>query len=343
MVATFFAKSFSIEDREIGEGFPCFIIAEAGVSHFGSFEKALALVDAAVDANADAVKFQIFKTSELISSFNREWTDRMRPKEMPIEAFRDIRGYCNERGITFFATAHDLGSLEELAGLDTSLYKIGSGEVKNPDFFRAVGSLGKPVIFSTGMYTREDFDESLAALVEQGCSRVAVMHCVTRYPTPPEEVNLRRILTLKDIFSGPVGYSDHCATHDIAAASVLLGANIIEKHITLEKNIPDAQDWKVSCDPAELSDFVASVRRLEATLGSGKFEPGKDEMESMKWARKSIVSKKNLPAGTLLRREHLSFKRPGLGISPDRINAVLGKILRVTVPKDAMITFDLLE
>ena len=338
-----FEKTFTVAGRIIGQDNPCFIIAEAGVSHFGSLDKAFALVDAAVTAGADAIKFQFFKASELISSVSPDWIERMRPKELSLEAFRDIRDYCLNRKIIFFATAHDLKSLEELTRLDPPAYKIGSGEVKNPEYFKSVARLGKPVIFSTGMYTRKDLDESLAILASEKCNRVAVMHCVTQYPTPPGEANLNRILTLKGLFPGPVGYSDHCATHDIASSSVLLGADLIEKHITLEKNIPNAQDWKVSCDPQELVEFVASIRRLEAARGDGDFYPGEGELKSMTWARKSIVTAKKLSAGSIITREYLSFKRPGTGISPDRIDEVLGKKLKIGVEEDTIITSDLLE
>ena len=338
-----FEKTFTVADRIIGQDNPCFIIAEAGVSHLGSIDKAYSLVDVAVKAGADAIKFQFFKTSELISSVSSDWIERMRPKELSLEALRDIRDYCLSRKIIFFATAHDLVSLEELARLNPPVYKIGSGEVKNPEYFKTVARLGKPVIFSTGMYTRKDLDESLAILASEKCNRVAVMHCVTQYPTPPGEANLKRIITLKGIFPGPVGYSDHCATYDIAASSVLLGADLIEKHITLEKNIPNAQDWKVSCDTQEFVEFVASIRRLEAAGGSGEFYPCEGELKSITWARKSIVTAKKLSAGYVITRDCLSFKRPGTGISPDRIDEVLGKKLKVGVEEDTIITADMLE
>ena len=338
-----FEKSFSVAGRTLGDGHPCFIIAEAGVSHFGDIRKAFALVDMAVHARADAVKFQIFKTSELISHSNAEWIERMRPKELSVEAFVEIQQYCRDRGIIFFATAHDLQSLETLARLDPPVYKIGSGEVNNPEFFQAVARLSKPVIFSTGMYSREDFLESLDAVRGGGCRQVAVLHCVTRYPVPPAEVNLRRILTLKEIFPGPVGYSDHCATYDIAASAVMLGVDLIEKHITLERNIPNAQDWKVSCDANELVELVASIRRLEKARGDGSFTRGRGEFESLTWARKSVVATKDLPVGTVLSREMLAFKRPGTGMSPNKIPGLIGRKLKAKVKTDSIITEDLLE
>ncbi len=338
----FFVPFFYAGERKIGGNAPCFIIAEAGVSHFGDVQKAYQLVDMAVQAKADAVKFQIFRTSSLISSQNSEWTERMQCKELTIDQFQSIQEYANDAGILFFATAHDLESLDALSTLNPPLYKIGSGEVSNPEFFRAVAKKGKPIVFSTGMYTQKELEQSLSALQQEGARQVAVMHCVTSYPTPPEDVNLKVISTLRELFLGPVGYSDHCATHDIAAASVMLGASIIEKHITLEKNIPNAQDWKVACDPEELVEFVSSVRRLEAALGSKEMLRTLNEEKSLLWARKSIVAKHDLSAGTILRREDLTFKRPGNGISPERLNEILGASLNVNVSADTLITLEMI-
>jgi N-acetylneuraminate synthase/N,N'-diacetyllegionaminate synthase len=338
-----FAERFSIAGRVVGGGSACFVVAEAGVAHFGDLERAFELVEMAVEAGADAVKFQIFKTEALVSSSDLEWTTRMRSRELPPEAFVRIRDRCRERGIIFFATAHDPESLEVLAGLDPPVYKIGSGEVRNPHFFAAVARQGKPVIFSTGMYRQEDIEPTLGTLAENGCREVAVLHCVTRYPTPPEEANLRRMARLRERFPGPVGYSDHCATPDIALAAVALGAEVIEKHITLEKNVPDAQDWRVACDRRELVDFVRAVRRIEAALGSGDLSAGPVETEQSTWARKSIVAARRLDAGTVIDRQHLAFKRPGRGLGPDKVGELLGRRLRVSLEADALVLPDHLE
>lgn len=333
-----FQSNFNIADRRIGDGHPCFIIAEAGVSHFGSIEKAFKLVDAAVNAGADAVKFQHFKTTNMISSENTEWVERMKSKELPIEAYAKIQEYCREKGILFFSTAHDIPSLEEIMSLNVPCYKVGSGELQNPEYYELVGKTGKPVIASTGMFLEEDVIRTMKALSESGCQQAALLHCITVYPTPPEDVNLRMISTLKSMFSGPVGYSDHSATHDVAAASVLLGAQIIEKHITLEKNIPNAQDWKVSCTPDELVEFVASIRRLEAALGDGNFKLAEGEVKSREWARKSIVINRDLNRGDVIKREDLIFKRPGTGISPQDVESILGKTCIQNIKADSILT-----
>lgn len=338
-----FNKYFKVKDKIIGNNHPCFIIAEAGVSHFGSIEKAFRLVDVAVNAKADAVKFQIFKTEEMVSSECPEWFNRMKIKELSFFEFREIKDYCNDKGIIFFASAHDLKSLDDLNRLDVPFIKVGSGEVHNPDFYRTVASYGKPVIMSTGMFLKEDLLEVLDIFSNAGCKDLALLHCVTEYPTPPEDVNLKMIQTLKNIFPGPVGYSDHTATPDIAASSVLLGANIIEKHITLEKNIPNAQDWKVACDPEEFIKFVESVRRLELAIGDGEFRLTEGEERSLLWARKSIVAARYIKKGEIIQREDIVFKRPGTGISPNNLNRVVGKKALHDIKADTIIKEEMLD
>lgn len=320
-----FEPSFFIEDKKVGEDAPCFIIAEAGVSHFGDMQKAFELVDMSVEAKADAVKFQIFDTDSMISKVSAEWRERMRPKQLPVSAFKEIQDYCKEKGIIFFATAHDLPSLEQLSKFDPPCYKVGSGEMGNPVFYQEVARLKKPVLVSTGMFEKNDFYLMLDAVDSVENHQLGIMHCVTQYPTPPDEVNLSTISWLKNHFSGPVGYSDHTAGFDIPAASVLLGAKIVEKHITIEKNIPNAQDWKVACNWEELKEFVASVRRYESALGTPAMKRSEAEKQSVGWARKSIVAKVRITKGTTISHEHLDFKRPGTGIAPSEVFAVIGK------------------
>jgi N,N'-diacetyllegionaminate synthase len=334
-----FKSCFTINKKKIGETNPCFIVAEAGVSHFGDIHKAFQLVDAAAHAGTDAIKFQYFSTADLISSKNKEWTERMKTKELSLSSFSEIKSYCTEKDITFFATAHDARSLEELMSLDLPCIKIGSGELQNPEFYSMAASFNKPVLASTGMFLREDVVQILEALAAGGCTEAALMHCVTSYPVAPGDANLKMISTLKGTFPGPVGYSDHTATPDIAASSVLLGAHLIEKHITLEKNIPNAQDWKVACTPPELVEFVASVRRLEAALGDGEFRLTAGEQKSREWARKSIVASTDIGRGEAITREKILFKRPGTGIAPSEVNNVIGRKAKERIEQDAIITW----
>lgn len=334
---------FYIKERKIGDESPIFIIAEAGVAHFGSLDKAKRLVDLAVDAKADAVKFQIFKTDAMISKESEEWRNRMRTRELPFEAFREIQAYCNEKKIIFFATAHDEPSLEFLDSLDVPAYKIGSGEVSNWSFLEKAASKKKPVILSTGMYTLEDIGKALKVIEKTGNSDIAVLHCVTSYPTPPSEVNLRAMDTIRDTYGVIVGYSDHTKGFHFPLAAAALGASIIEKHITLDFNVPDAQDWKVSCGPEDFPVMVQQIRDIEAGLGSGIKIPAESERPSINWARKSLVAIEDILEGEIIDLKKIGAKRPGFGIMPSDIDKVIGKRANKKIKKDTLIKWEHLQ
>ena len=335
-----FHKSFPIGTRQVGEGNPIFIVAEAGVAHFGSVEKARALVDLAVSAGADAIKFQVFKTNELISKEAQDWIERLKPKELPFEAFKEIQAYCSKKGIIFFATAHDELSLEFLDSLDVPVFKIGSGEVANWPFLEKVASRGKPVILSTGMYTLEEIGQALAAFAITANPHVAVLHCVTRYPTPALDVNLRAMQTIQEKFNVLTGYSDHTEGIHFPVAAASLGAKIIEKHISLDFNVPNAQDWKVSCGPDDLPLLVRQIRDIEVGLGSGIKAPSTGEQASLLWARKSLVAARDINAGELITADLLQAKRPGKGIPPARFGEVVGRKAKVKIRKDTAIQWE---
>ncbi|EPR35548.1 N-acetylneuraminic acid synthase domain-containing protein [Alkalidesulfovibrio alkalitolerans DSM 16529] len=338
-----FAQRFSIAGRAVGQDEPTYIIAEAGVAHFGSLEKAKRLVDLAVDAKADAVKFQIFKTEELVSGASEEWRNRLSKRELPYEAFAEIKAYCDARGITFFATAHDRPSLGYLAKLDVPAYKIGSGEVGNWGFLAEVASKGKPVILSTGMYSMDQVGEALRAMAATGNREIAVLHCVTRYPVAPGEVNLRAIQSIRDNFDVVSGYSDHTRGFHFPLAAAALGARVIEKHITLDYDVPDAQDWKVSCGVDDLHLMVAQIREIEAGLGSGEKTMTASEREGAVWARKSLVAARDICIGEVIDETMLAAKRPGTGIEPCKIGEVLGRSAREDIPKDSIICMEKLS
>jgi N,N'-diacetyllegionaminate synthase len=335
-----FSSTFEIDGRRVGEGEPCYVIAEAGVSHFGSMEKAFKLVDMAADAKADAVKFQIFRAEDMISSAATDWRRRMGTRELPYEAFAEIQAYARERGVTFFATAHDRPSLAYLASLDVPVFKIGSGEVGNWPFLRDIASLGKPVILSTGMYELDDIAAALEAFSQAGNPNIAVLHCVTQYPTPPHDVNLRAMHEIRERFKTVTGYSDHTKGFHLPLAAVAQGARVIEKHITLEFDIPDAQDWKVSCGPEDLPLMVQQIRDIEAAFGSGHKEPVAAEREAANWARKSLVAARPIPAGARIEKEALTEKRPGTGIPPYRIDEVIGRTALRDFDADTIIEWE---
>jgi N,N'-diacetyllegionaminate synthase len=335
-----FSKVFSIAHRKVGYGQPVFVVAEAGVAHFGSLEKAKALVDMAVAAKADAVKFQVFKTEELISKDSPEWMERLRTKELPFEAFREIQAYCREKGIVFFATAHDEMSLGNLDTLDVPVYKIGSGEVENWPFLRKVASRKRPVILSTGMYNLEQIRQALTIFEETGNPDLAVLHCVTQYPTPPPEVNLGALEMIRSNFDVIVGYSDHTEGFHFPLAAVALGAKIIEKHISMDFNIPDAQDWKVSCGPEDLSLMVKQIRDIEEGCMRKVKALGKGERASLHWARKSLVAARDIAVGEVITHDLILAKRPGSGISPAQMKEIIGKRAKVKIRKDTLIKWE---
>lgn len=332
-----FARNIRIAGRNIGPGQPTYIIAEAGVSHFGDPGKARALVDLCADAGADIFKTQAFSTDTLISSRLPEWRDRLRPREIGFEFLAAMKQRCDERGLPFLCTAHDESVLPWLDDLDVPAFKIGSGERGNTPFFEALARRGKPVILSTGMYRMADVREALEAFEVAGCSELALMHCVTSYPTPAGEVNLRAMDRLRDIFPGPVGYSDHTEGHVAVLAAVARGAQLVEKHVTLDFDVPNAQDWKVSCGPHDLAEFVRSIREVDAMLGTGDKGPQPCETPALEWALKSLVATRELTAGTTLEPEMLVAKRPGGGISPARLPTVIGRRLKRAVAADEAI------
>jgi N-acetylneuraminate synthase/N,N'-diacetyllegionaminate synthase len=338
-----FEQSFDIAGRGVGAGHPVYVIAEAGVAHFGNEEKAYRLVDLAAEAGADAVKFQIFDVDALISQELPEWRERLASRQLPYEAFARIQDYCRGKGITFFATAHDEPSLDFLTSLGVSVYKVGSGEVGNWPFLRRIARLGRPLIFSTGMYRQAQIGEALQVVAESGNTRVAVLHCVTRYPTPPEEVSLGNIGLIRERFKVITGYSDHTRGFHFPLAAVVLGAHIIEKHITLDFDVPNAQDWKVSCGPHDLGEFIRQLREIEAGMGARESGPTAGEQESLQWAGKSLVPVRDIPAGTRLKIENLAGKRPGTGISPARIEEVAGRVARTDLIRDQVIQWENLD
>lgn len=337
------SRSFSIDGRRVGPEEPCFVIAEAGVAHFGNYDKAFQLVDMAVESKADAVKFQIFDVDEMIARESQEWRDRLSSRALKREHFADLKRYCEERGIIFFATAHDVVSFEYLASLRPAVFKIGSGELGNWRYLRMIAEQGRPVIFSTGMYTMADVDAAVREMVSTGNRDIAILQCTTRYPTPPNAVNLRVMDAYRERFGGVVGYSDHTAGFHIPLAAVARGASVIEKHISIDFDVPNAQDWKVSCGPQDLARFIRELREVEQSLGSGEKLRMDAEAESMGWARKSLVALRSIPAGTVIDESMLGSKRPGTGIAPNEIHLVVGRETTRDVAEDEVLTWSLLK
>jgi N-acetylneuraminate synthase/N,N'-diacetyllegionaminate synthase len=325
-----FKRSIQISSRLVGEGQPVFIIAEAGVSHFGDMDLAKQLVELAAEAKADAFKTQLFDVETLISKNAPDWRDRLRPRNLTLRQAHELKYMCEQVGLSFLATAHDESRIPWLNELDVPAVKVGSGERNNPAFLTKLASLKKPMIVSTGMYHETDVLEALEACAKGSCDELALLHCVTSYPTPPHEVNLRAMNRLRNIFGGPVGYSDHTADGLAVLAAVACGASIIEKHITILRDVPNAQDWKVSAGPEDFGRLVADIRRVEAMLGSDVKAPVPSEDAGAQWALKSLVAARDLPVGRPLEPQDLLAKRPGTGMRPNEIARVLGR--RLTRP-----------
>jgi N-acetylneuraminate synthase/N,N'-diacetyllegionaminate synthase len=335
-----FPRHIEIAGRRIGPDEPCYVIAEAGVSHLGDINKALQLIDLAASSGADAFKTQHFHTDYLVGPSAPDWRERLRSKELPDEAIRAMQDHCRKTGVPFLCTAHDEIALEFLAmDLDVPAFKIGSGEVENWPFLAKIAQLGKPVVLSTGMYSIEQIREAVNILGENGCTALAVLHCVTNYPANASQVNLSVMAQIREFFTGPVGYSDHTEGTAVPIAAVALGADILEKHITLDRDVPNAQDWKVACDPSNLANFVADLRLVEAARGGGAKVVSDEEQLSLLWARKSLTAAQDIPAGCILEESMLLAQRPGTGIPPSILNKVVGCRAKVQIDMGSPLTW----
>lgn len=342
-------RPFDIRNKRIGEGYPCFVIAEAGVNHNGSLELAKKLVDAAAEAGADAVKFQTFKAERLISAiapkaeYQKETTgtaerqlEMVRRLEMSAEMTRAVASYAASRGILFLSTGFDEESADLLNEIGVPAFKIGSGDLTNVPLLAFIAGKKRPVILSTGMSFLEEVQTAVQTLQEAGCRDLALLQCVSSYPANPQDANLNVLKTLRDTFDVPIGFSDHSLCNEIAIAAVALGANIIEKHITIDPSLP-GPDQRVSLTSEKFRSLVQSIRTVEAARGDGIKKPQRGEENVREVARRSIVAACAIPSGAILTREMLSFKRPGTGISPAQWKNVIGKRAICEIPADTLI------
>jgi N-acetylneuraminate synthase len=323
--------------RSVGPGSPCLIIAEAGVNHNGSLPMALALVDAAVSAGADVVKFQTFKAEEVVSpvapkaGYQMQTTgaaesqlEMVKKLELPGEAFREIERHCRARGIIFLSTPGDQKSADLLEELGVPAFKIGSGEVTNLPFLAYLAAKGRPLILSTGMSNLDEVATAVAAIRAAGNAELVLLHCVSNYPAAPASVNLRVLRTLEDRFGVPVGYSDHTEGIAVPLAAVALGACVIEKHFTLDRSLP-GPDHRASLDPQELAVLVKGIRIVEAALGTGEKRAVPEEQNTAAVARRSLVAAHDICAGTTLTADLIAIRRPGTGMPPALLPQVLGR------------------
>lgn len=327
-----------------------FVIAEAGVNHNGSLDTAKRMIDAAAQAGADAVKFQTFKADSLVrrdarkaayqeeNARDRQETqyDMLKHLELTEQMHHELMDYCKEKEILFLSTPFDTDSLKMLVERGITILKVPSGEVTNYPYLREIGRTGKPVIMSTGMCDLEEVKAAVSLLQENGSGEITLLHCNTEYPTPMEDVNLRAMCTLRDELHLPAGYSDHTQGIEVPVAAVAMGAVVIEKHFTLDRNM-DGPDHKASLEPEELKAMVRAIRNIETALGEGMKKPSPSELKNRDVARKSIVAKRDIRRGELFTEENLTAKRPGSGISPMRWKDVIGRTADRDYGQDDMI------
>lgn len=323
-----------------------YIIAEAGVNHNGSIEIAKRLVDAAVDAGVDAVKFQTFKADAIVtaSAKKAEYQQRttgagesqyemLKRLELSEQDHFELVDYCRNQGIRFLSTAFDIDSVKYLDSLGLTLMKVPSGEITNLPYLRAINACRKPTLLSTGMSTMDEVAAAVEALKD---CQLCLLHCTTEYPCPFEEVNLKAMLTLGEKFGLPFGYSDHTRGIEVPVAAVALGATVIEKHFTLDRNMA-GPDHKASLEPAELKAMVSAIRNIEKALGNGSKHPTEGELKNRQVARKSIVAKRKIVVGEILTEENLTVKRPGTGISPMMWDSIIGTVAQKDYEEDDLI------
>lgn len=315
------------------------IIAEAGVNHNGSLAIAKKLVDAAVDAGVDIIKFQTFKADQLVLKDTKkaEYQKRnigdgddsqyqmLKKLELSDKDHKDLISYCNEKNIQFWSTAFDMESLDFLRSLGLRLWKIPSGEITNYPFIKKIASFREPVIMSTGMCEESDVQNAMNVLLRNGLtkSQITILHCNTQYPTPMKDVNLKAMVTIRDNFGTMVGYSDHTCGIEVPIAAVALGAQVIEKHFTLDRNM-HGPDHKASLEPNELKAMVIAIRNIEQALGNGQKTVSESELANIAIARKSIVAKEYIKKGEIFTDRNLTVKRPGTGVSPMQWEKVVG-------------------
>jgi len=341
-----------IAGRAIGAGMPCFVIAEAGVNHNGDLGTALRLIDAAAEAGADAVKFQTFRADRLVTAQapKADYQARntgsdgsqqamLRALELDEPMHRELMAHCARRGLLFLSTPFEESSADLLERLDLPAFKLPSGEITNLPFLAHVARKGRPIILSTGMADLGEVERALAVLRAEGDPPVALLHCVSAYPTEPRDANLRAMATLALAFQVPVGYSDHTTGLEIPLAAVALGACILEKHITLDRSLP-GPDQIASLEPRDLKRLVAGVRAVESALGHGRKEPAACERNTAEVARKSLVTARPLAAGSTLGAEDLVLMRPGTGLDASFLPALAGRTLARALPAGHLLSLE---
>jgi N,N'-diacetyllegionaminate synthase len=348
-------KQVRIGSREVGAGRPCFVIAEVGVNHDGSLVRALELVEAAAEAGADAVKFQTFRADRLATAaapkalYQLAATDvaesqleMLRRLELSPDAHRRVKAAAESAGVEFLSSMFDEESADMLHGLGVSAFKVPSGEITNLPLLAHVGQLGLPVILSTGMADLDEVKAAFGELAATGNEQLVLLHCVSAYPAPPAEANLRAMATMADAFGAPVGFSDHTLGIEVALAAVALGACMIEKHLTLDSSAP-GPDHAASLEPGAFAALVSSIRSIESALGDGRKVPVPSERGTANVARKSLVAERDIAAGTVVTDEMVALSRPGTGLPAGSRGLIVGRVAAVEIPRGTLLSAELVK
>ena len=349
-----FAESFEIAGRRVGGGAPCYVIAEAGANHNRDLGVARELIDVAAEAGADAVKFQVYSGRGLYSTKTPQFKyleeigadtpvhQLLEDIALPREWLGGLVEHAREQGIEFFASPFDSTAVRELAEVGVPAMKIASFEIVDLELVAATAATGLPLIVSCGMASYGEIDDALDAVAGAGGREVALLQCASLYPAPPEIMNLQVMSTMRDAFGVPVGLSDHTTGISVPLGARGLGMQLLEKHFTLDRSMV-GPDHPFAIEPAELEALVSGIRAIESALGSGRLEgPSEAEAQEMyRLARRSLIAARDIPAGTVITREHLVVKRPGYGIKPKHIEHVVGRQARVDIEEDDVITWEM--
>lgn len=348
-------KVVEIGGRQVGAGHPVLIVAEATINHNGDLDLARRMIESAARAGADAVKFQAYHTEEFLASKDltytyisqgREVTESQyhmfKRCELGRREFEAIRDECRRHGVLFVCTATDVEAARMLVEIEVAAIKVGSDDLVHHPMLRSLARLGKPLILSTGMADLAEVRRAVEAVEHAGAEEAALLHCTSMYPTPEDRANVLCVRTLQQEFDCPVGYSDHTRGLSAATGAVALGACLVERHFTLDRNLP-GPDHAFSADPPALQALVRAIRTMESNLGSPEVAPTPEELEMRAIARRSVVARTALPGGTVLGREHLTYKRPGTGVAPMDEHLLLGRRTRHELAEGELITLEAVE
>lgn len=356
--------AIEIEGKKIGQGHPCYVIAEAGANANSDINIALKLIDGAVYGGADAIKFQHYKANKLVTKTApkyyvdtlKQWEENAEPNGCQYDEFsqldglgekewRQIRDYCRKKGITFMSTPFDYEQLELLESLDVPAYKIASADITYLPFLEAIAKKGKPIILSTGASTISEVSDAVNVIEKTGNKQIALLQCTLHYPCHNNEANLKAMDTLRKHFPAcPIGLSDHSLGIFVPILAAAFGADVVEKHYTIDKSLMTSTDHFMSVDSAELKEMTSKIHEIPSIAGSEKKGPVENEKLAVLYARRSLVASKNISAGEIISGDNTVFKRPGTGIQPKEALTMFGiKKAKKTIPEDTVITADMLE